>query len=96
MRLWCLSFCDADRPKGAQWLGTCFVEAEALADAITLSHLHGCNPGGEVLAAGFPLDELPDEAKTTPRLTLFTTRESIPGGPASSEDMRAIYEWMSS
>lgn len=77
---WWLSFCDADRPKGEQFLGVILVDAVDLVDAITQTHQAGCNPGGEVKAVPLPpLEDVPEEdradaAKTyaLPRLTLLS------------------------
>ena len=46
---WWLSFCDANLPKGTQFLGACIVRAHGMTDAILQSHRLGLNPGGEVL-----------------------------------------------
>lgn len=54
MHHWWLSFADADRPKGEQFLGVAIVPAHDLIGAIKVSHALGCNPGGQVL--GQPLD----------------------------------------
>lgn len=47
-RFWYMSFCDAERPEGQQFLGSCFVAAKTLSGALTASHRLKCNPGGEV------------------------------------------------
>jgi len=49
---WWLSFCDTDRPAGTQFLGVCIINATDLASAITLSHVMGINPGGQVRTVG--------------------------------------------
>jgi hypothetical protein len=49
---WWLSFCDTDRPAGQQFLGACLVRAGSLPEAITVSHLLGVNPGGEIEILG--------------------------------------------
>lgn len=56
MPLWWLSFCDATRPKGEQFLGAAIVRAEDIAGAIRAAWRFGCNPGGEVLSEPFPED----------------------------------------
>lgn len=57
--LYYLSFADPKRPKGQQWLGCCYVEAESVHHAILhVSREHDCNPGGEVMVI-----KLPPEAK---------------------------------
>ncbi len=48
MPLWWLSFCDADRPVGSQFLGACMVRAEGIVLACAEAHRLGINPGGEV------------------------------------------------
>lgn len=58
MKLFWLSFCDSDKPKGTQFLGCVIIEAPDLVDAITKSHGLGVNPGGEVLSI-----EIPDEVR---------------------------------
>lgn len=49
---WYISFCDPDRPEGEQFLGAAIVKAPSLHHAITVSHLTGCNPGGEAVVFG--------------------------------------------
>jgi len=44
-----LSFADASRPKGEQFLGGLVIEAANAEDAPMLAWLIGENPGGEVL-----------------------------------------------
>lgn len=71
--LWWLSFADPTLPAGTQFLGACLVEANSLVDAISVSHLRGINPGGEVATWGpFP----PDKAPHYPRHELLS-RERI-------------------
>lgn len=53
-RFWYMSFCDAARPKGRQFLGGCFVAAKTLSGALTTSHTLKCNPGGEVQLLELP------------------------------------------
>ncbi len=54
---WWLSFCDTRRPEGSQFLGASIVEGgDNIGEAITLAHLLGCNPGGEV--QGFPVPDV--------------------------------------
>lgn len=48
MSYYWLSFCDADRDEGEQFLGGCLIDAEDVDDAIKKAHRRGCNPGGEV------------------------------------------------
>lgn len=42
---WQLSFCDASRPKGEQFLGSAIVEALDMIEAVKVSHAQGINPG---------------------------------------------------
>lgn len=48
---WWLSFVDATRPPGEQFVGLCIVSAPNIVAATTVAREFGCNPGGEV--AGF-------------------------------------------
>ena len=50
--LWHLSFADPGLPAGSQFLGVVIVQAQALEDAVTRSHVLGVNPGGEIQVAG--------------------------------------------
>jgi hypothetical protein len=74
---WWLSFCDASRPEGTQFIGAAVVRGVSLDDAVRRAWAVGCNPGGEVMAfelpeemgtewdaifAGTPLDTLMDRA----------------------------------
>ncbi len=54
MTSWWLSFCDASRPTGSQFLGAVLVDGADMIDAIRASHALGINPGGEV--AGHAVD----------------------------------------
>ena len=57
MKLYYLSFADPTKPKGAQWLGGAYVEAESVTHAILHeAPRHGCNPGGEVASIEIPFD----------------------------------------
>lgn len=47
---WWFSFADPDRPKGKQWLGAAIVQGATIEEALTNSHLLGCNPGGTIQA----------------------------------------------
>lgn len=47
-RLWWMSFCDPQKPKGKQFLGAAIVPGDDEFDMMTNSHRIGCNPGGEV------------------------------------------------
>lgn len=57
MRLWWLSFCDADLPAGSQSLGVCIVEGFDIGWAAAEAHRLGCNPGGEVWGVEFPVEK---------------------------------------
>ena len=54
-----LSFCDADRPTGTQFLGACIVRGRGIATAIREAHRQGCNPGGEVKVVEIPPERYP-------------------------------------
>jgi len=43
-----LSFADADKPPGTQFLGAALVEAKDFLSAVKAARVYGCNPGGEV------------------------------------------------
>lgn len=47
-RWWWLSFADASRPRGLQFLGVAAVRATDLAGAMRAAWRAGCNPGGQV------------------------------------------------
>lgn len=51
-----MSFTDPDRPEGQEWLGGCIVPASTMAEALTVSHLLGCNPGGQASCCDVPND----------------------------------------
>ncbi len=48
MKFYWLSFCDPDLPKGTQFLGAVFTQANDFIAAVRKSHALGINPGGEV------------------------------------------------
>ena len=55
-----LSFADADKPLGEQFLGGCLVDDVVnLTDAIDASHRLGINPGGEVLSCEIDVTKIP-------------------------------------
>lgn len=69
-----LSFSDASRPKGTQWLGGCYIPADTLHEALALSHGLRINPGGSVRITGpFPAQALRDGYANR----LLTTEEDI-------------------
>lgn len=49
---WWLSFCDAKKPAGSQFLSAALVPADTFADAITNAWVLGVNPGGDVNGRG--------------------------------------------
>lgn len=59
---WYLSFADPDRPKGSQWLGATVVRASSFMEAVLVSKITGCNPGGQVFGHDIPDGKWP----TTP------------------------------
>lgn len=64
-----LSFADPDLPEGTQFLGAAIVESDAalgFVGAVTVAHMLGINPGGEVMGIALPDDWVP--AKWTGRL----------------------------
>ncbi len=54
MPLFWMSFCDNDKPRRQQFLGACIVEAPDKYMATPISHLFGCNPGGEIFIFQIP------------------------------------------
>ncbi len=60
MKLFWLSFADADLPRGSQFLGACIVEAGSFVEAITEAHRLGINPGGGVQAMELPTSAVVD------------------------------------
>jgi hypothetical protein len=49
MKRWWMSFCDARRPQGEQFLGVCIVRAHNEAEATRVAWQLGINPGGEIM-----------------------------------------------
>jgi hypothetical protein len=72
-----LSFADAKRPKGEQFLGGLYVRAFTLEGAITRSHVLGLNPGGEVRIIGPLTSESMDEYVSPEDRERLLTREEI-------------------
>lgn len=59
---WWLSFADAGKPKGQQFLGACVVRGTDMLGAIQNAWDMAINPGGEALGSGpIPAHLLPDE-----------------------------------
>jgi hypothetical protein len=54
MTTWWLSFCDANKPDGKQFIGACIVSGTDFINAVENSHAKGCNPGGEVAGREMP------------------------------------------
>lgn len=52
--LWWLSFCDASKPSGSQFLGLVLVRGVDMVQALKVAHILGINPGGE--ASGIACD----------------------------------------
>lgn len=89
MGLWWISFCDAKRPKGDQFLGVSLVETDdrtdrdttrvAVAAAIRQAWRTGCNPGGQAQATCLPLDRLPNDHRVrlakAPHHTLLSKQQ---------------------
>ncbi len=46
--LWWLSFCDASKPAGSQFLGLVLVRGVDMVQAVKVAHVLGINPGGQV------------------------------------------------
>lgn len=55
---WWLSFVDPSRPIGKRFLGVAVLPAQTVEDVITLSHLTGCNPGGEIALLPIPTEAM--------------------------------------
>lgn len=71
-----LSFCDADLPKGRQFLGGAYVQGKNAGAAVGRSHKLGVNPGGEVGILG-PLsaEQMDENVPATDRERLLTRAE---------------------
>ncbi len=54
-RYFWLSFCDAKRTPGQQFLGVCIVRARGVMTSVQEAHRLGCNPGGEVQIHEIPI-----------------------------------------
>lgn len=70
-----LSFADPDLPKGSQFLGACYVEADSEVQAVRTAHARGCNPGGEVLIGEVPTVYLEEHVLPEDRYRLLTRDE---------------------
>ena len=71
--LWWMSFVDPD----LGFLGVAIVQADTLEDAMTVSHVTGVNPGGEVGIAG-PIPPHMIAAEWRGRLLTAAEAEAIP------------------
>jgi hypothetical protein len=58
MSAYWLSFADARRPKGTQFLGALILPFDSFLVAVTESHRLGLNPGGEVVGAPIPSENI--------------------------------------
>lgn len=56
-----LSFTDATRSVGDQFLGVTIVSGPTLVDAVTNSHVLGVNPGGAIMSLEIPPEHVPTE-----------------------------------
>jgi hypothetical protein len=83
--LWWLSFVDPSRSAASEeqqpgtggFLGVAIVQADSLEDALTVSHMTGINPGGEVGIAG-PIPPHMIAAEWRGRLLTAAEAEAIP------------------
>lgn len=82
---WYLSFADPHRPSGQQFLGGVYVQGEEPRppaprplDAVTVSHLIGANPGGEIEMLGpIPVSALRARVPPEQRHRLLTHAEIV-------------------
>jgi hypothetical protein len=73
-----LSFVDPEKPEGERFLGVAVVHAYDARGAVIVSHLEGCNPGGEVMIAGpFPGAVLPPGGDHVGRLLSRAEAEAL-------------------
>ena len=79
---WFLSFADGDKAEGSQHLGGAWVKATSMPHAITVSHLTGCNPGGEVQVAGPIKKIIPPEYQFK-----ILTKEEIENMPEPEDEV---------
>jgi len=71
-----LSFCDADLPKGQQFLGGAYVQGVNAGAAVGRSHKLGINPGGEVKILGpLPAEQMDENVPVADRERLLTRAE---------------------
>jgi hypothetical protein len=83
--LWWMSFVDPDlsappedqRPGTGGFLGVAIVQADTIEDAMTVSHVTGVNPGGQISIAGpIPAECIAPEWRG--RLLTAAEAEAIP------------------
>ena len=83
MNAYYMSFCDPAKVEGSQFIGACLVQADTEVDAMTESHLRGCNPGGEIMLIGpMPIN---DEA-AAPYMNRLLSREEAENMPDVTAD----------
>lgn len=70
-----MSFCDAEKPDGSKFIGVALVEATSWQEALTVSHMTGCNPGGEIKFIEIEDEDIPPHMQgpmsVAPRNTLM-------------------------
>jgi hypothetical protein len=70
-----LSFCDASRPKGSQFLGACIVTGSDVMSGACEAHRLKINPGGEVVGVHIPHSKSDDARFARWRDRLLTRDE---------------------
>lgn len=61
MYWWWLSFCDSEKPPGAQFLGVAIVLAPNFFAAVHKAQMLGLNPGGEINGSRLTTTQTPDK-----------------------------------
>lgn len=76
---WWLSFVDEDRPEGQRFLGVAIVDAPDVPGAFAGRAWDlGCNPGGQIAAAGpFSQEDIKELVPASYRRRLLTSREDL-------------------
>ncbi len=87
MKLWWLSFADANKPEGQQFNGAVMVEAHDFIGAVKVAHALGVNPGGECKGAEFP-DTLAARVPRFKREKLMDAEEA----QAFSDELDHLYD----
>ena len=72
--LFWLSFCDATRPQGQQFLGVIITRAADHLSAIQKTHKLGINPGGEVRFCG---EVCPDEGSKKYKEDVLLSKDEL-------------------